>query len=555
MRGDMSDDLAEISHAQVEEALARVKEALPPEISQRINRIVRAYLAVIKVVEKKNASIKRLQRMLFGSRSEKTKKVLSSQDPLPGIEDKNPKQSSGGGAKPKPPAAPKPGHGRNGQDAYWGAELECIPHHTLKSGERCPECLKGKIYEQRNDPAILVRITGRPPLGAKIYHLQRLRCNLCQEVFPAKSPKGVGEQKYDATAASMIAIFKYGGGFPWSRLQKIQDAVGIPLAASTQWGIVRDAAQNIRPAYEELERQAAQGSVLYNDDTVMRILDWMGARRDKNLENYAKGVAEGRKMIAPDRTGIFTSGIVSEIRGWRVALFYTGRRHAGENLANLLGKRDASLRPPIQMCDALSRNLPKDFKTIVGNCLAHGRRKFVDSVDNFPAECEYILDVLGEAYKNDATAKRQKMTAAQRLKLHQERSAPPMMELHDWMQAQIAEKKIEPNSGMGEAIGYLLKHWENLTLFLRKAGAPLDNNLCERVLKRAILHRKNSLFYKTDKGAGVGDIYMSLIHTCSLNGADPFDYLNQLQRHPEETRKNPERWMPWNYPKANSKNS
>ena len=81
-------------------------------------------------------------------------------------------------------------------------------------------------------------------------------------------------------------------------------------------------------------------------------------------------------------------------------------------------------------------------------------------------------------------------------------------------------------------------------MFLRQAGAPLDNNVCERSLKKAILHRKNSLFYKTEKGAEVGDLFMSLIHTAELCGANPFDYLTQLQRHADELKQD---WMPWNY--------
>ena len=118
---------------------------------------------------------------------------------------------------------------------------------------------------------------------------------------------------------------------------------------------------------------------------------------------------------------------------------------------------------------------------------------------------------------------------------------------YDWETVSNDLTNSEPNSGLGEAVGYMLKHWEKLTLFLRQAGAPLDNNVCERALKKAILHRKNSLFYKTDAGARVGDAFMSLIHTCALNGADPFDYITQLQRHAKEVREKPEQWMPWNY--------
>jgi hypothetical protein len=106
---------------------------------------------------------------------------------------------------------------------------------------------------------------------------------------------------------------------------------------------------------------------------------------------------------------------------------------------------------------------------------------------------------------------------------------------------------VEPNAGLGQAISYLLKHWDKLTLFLRVAGAPIDNNLVERALKKAILHRKNSLFYKTRKGAQMGDLFMSLIHTCELNGANAFDYLTELQRHAEQLKQNPSAWMPWNY--------
>ena len=103
------------------------------------------------------------------------------------------------------------------------------------------------------------------------------------------------------------------------------------------------------------------------------------------------------------------------------------------------------------------------------------------------------------------------------------------------MEAQFAHHLVEPNSGLGKAITYFLRHWKGLTAFLREAGAPLDNNICERALKRAVLHRKNALFYRTLHGSEVGDLFMSLIHTCELAGANPFDYLTQLQRHAART--------------------
>ena len=125
-----------------------------------------------------------------------------------------------------------------------------------------------------------------------------------------------------------------------------------------------------------------------------------------------------------------------------------------------------------------------------------------------------------------------------------------MEKLKEWLQTQTHERKVEPNSSLGKAIAYMLKHWEPLTLFLRVPGAPLDNNLCEQLLKRAILHRKNSLFFRTEHGAYIGDLFMSLIHTCRLNRVNPFHYLTTLQKHSSELFKNPGKWLPWNYLQA-----
>jgi hypothetical protein len=249
----------------------------------------------------------------------------------------------------------------------------------------------------------------------------------------------------------------------------------------------------------------------------------------------------------PERTGVFTTGIVSRKDGRNIALFFTGRKHAGENLSDVLRRRAAELDAPIQMCDALSRNLPKDLKVILANCIAHSRRKFVEVVENFPQECRYVLETLGQVYKNDAIAREAKMSPEERLRFHQDQSAPLMADLDRWLVDQIDGRKVEPNSGLGEAITYAIDHWAKLTRFLKVPGAPLDNNIVERALKKAIIHRNNSLFYKTENGAHVGDIFMSLIYTCQLQGVDPFHYLTELQRHSEELAANPKEWMPWNY--------
>lgn len=422
------------------------------------------------------------------------------------------------------------GHGRNGARAFINSRKIAIAHAKLKHGDRCPECGRGNVYGQK-EPKVLVRIVGQAPLAATVYSLERLRCGACGQVFTAQEPEGVGPEKYDETAAAMIAQLKYGSGTPFYRLEQLEGQMGIPLPAATQWEVVEEAAEIIKPARDELIRQAAQGELVHNDDTSMRVL---GLVRESSDE----------------RTGVFTSGIVSSWQGRKIALYFTGPKHAGENLAEVLKQRAKQASPIIQMCDALSRNVPKlpaGVEILLANCLAHGRRQFIEVAKDFPDECRYVLEMLGQVYSHDAQARERSLTPDQRLQFHQAHSGPVIEQLHHWLEAQFAERKTEPNSGLGKAIKYLLRHWQALTLFLRKAGAPLDNNLVERALKRAVLHRKNALFYRTLNGAEVGDLFMSLIHTCQLCGANSFDYLIELQRHAKELATSPAEWMPWNY--------
>jgi transposase len=490
----------------VKSICARVEASpLPEQDRTIIKAVMQDYLLLGQAFTEKSHSVSRLLKMIFGAKTEKADKVLN-----------RPPKPEGVKIKPE-------GHGRNGACAYTGSRKVTVPHIALRSGDICPGCEKGKVYP--STPGVTVRITGNAPLNACVWEQEKLRCNLCGEVFTAKLPNEAGDTKYDASAGAMVALLKYGSGLPFNRLEEVQEGLGIPLPASTQWDVVEKTADRINPVYNELIRQAAQGHVIHNDDTTIKILS---AVNDK----------EGRK-------GTFTTGMLSVADKRRIALFFTGHKHAGENITDLLKERHAGLDPPIQMCDALSRNTSKEFETILANCMAHARRNFVDIAENFPDECTHVIEILGAVYKNDAEAKC--MTPSERLMRHQLESGPLMEKLHKGMTVQFEEKLVEPNSGLGKAFSYMLKHWDALTLFLKVEGAPLDNNICEQALKRAILHRKNSLFYKTLHGACIGDLFMSIIHTCRLSKVNPFDYLIALQKHSPEVFKNPQKWLPWNY--------
>jgi len=529
----------DLDQSELEAILERAKTTpMSEEEYAKLHAAIETLVFLTQELEKKQVSVQRLKQLLFGATTETTRKVMEK------LLDETSKERTSrdeAAQEQEPEAAEKaPGHGRNGTEDYVGAEKVRVTHESLKPGDPCPNCKKGTVYESV-EPGHLVRIKGQAPLGATVYEVQKLRCNLCGTTFTARTPPGIGSQKYDAESASMIALLKYGTGLPFNRLERLEGSLGIPLPAATQWEIVEDSADEIEPAQDELIRQAAQGDILHNDDTTMKVLALAG-RREKLLDPDLPR--------ARDRTGVFTSGIVSILEGRRIALFFTGRRHAGENLATVLKQRASELGRPIQMCDALSRNLPdlpEELQTIVAHCLAHARRQFVDVAGNFPDECLHVLLILKEVYTNDALAKDQGLSPEQRLHFHQKNSGPKMDALKAWLTAQFEERKVEPNSGLGEAITYMLKYWDQLTLFLHQPAAPLDNNICEQALKKAILHRKNAYFYKTENGARVGDLFMSLIHTCELNGVNPFHYLTELQKHADELSAHPADWMPWNY--------
>jgi transposase len=516
-------------------------EPLPADEHATLKAAVDTLARLTEELETKTTTLQRVRRLIFGPRTETTDKILGKAQEGHSEDATAPNPSAvgeaSGASAGDTPRKPRQGHGRNGAEDYPRAPRIPVAHATLKQGDPCPEAgCTGRLYVQRQEPAVLVRVTGVAPLRAQVYALERLRCGLCGTVFTAAPPAQVGSAKYDETAAAMIALLKYGCGLPFHRIARLQQALAIPLPATTQWDVVAQAAAQIAPAGDELIRQAAEGTLLYNDDTPMRILKFTAEARAEALPPGAK----------PQRTGVFTSGVVAQSANGPIALFKTGPCHAGEHLAEVLDQRqDPAV--PIQMSDALARNTPGNHPTQAANCIPHGRRKFVEVYAAFPDQVAFVLETLRPVFHTDRQAKQDGLSPAARLLLHQQQSAPRMQALHDWMDRQIADHLVEPNSGLGQAIAYMQNHWEKLTLFLRVPGAPLSNNLCERALKKAILHRKNALFYRTLNGAKVGDLFMSLIHTAELHRVEPFDYLVALLRHAPALALDPAAWMPWSY--------
>ncbi len=350
-----SPELVEVDSTRLEEVLRRVEPSLDEEDFTLVRAVFRSYAHLAELVEDKNTSIRRLRQLFFGASTETTDAVVgrnaerpeAAVPPVTGAETGS-AADEGNTDEPGATAASR-GHGRNAAEAYRGAWRIVVTHPSLTAGDACPACGQGTVYDKA--PGVLVRITGQPPLAAKVYQLQKLRCHLCGQVFTAPLPQEAGEKKYDATAGSMIGLLKYGSGLPFNRLDGLQGDLDVPLPASTQWEIVQAVAAVLAPAFAELIRQAAQGDVLHNDDTTVKILELMGERGRPETPGGVTAEAD----VAESRRGLFTSGVVALLEGHRVALFFSGRRHAGENLAQILKHRVEQLPPPIQMCDALSR--------------------------------------------------------------------------------------------------------------------------------------------------------------------------------------------------------
>jgi len=390
-----------------------------------------------------------------------------------------------------------------------------------------------------------MRLDGNALLSAVRYALEKLRCSACGQVFTASIPVTAGAEKYTARARAVLALARYYLGVPWHRLEGFQALMGVPVPDATQWDQGEIVGDCTHPIFKWLEKEAAQGEVIYQDDTPGRVLTLIEENQIARAQAQAQGKAK------PDtRTGMYTTALIVQVGGRRICLYYTGRRHAGENLEALLRKREPGRSKPLVMSDALSHNNAEEAHLIRCHCLAHARRQFSDVAEDFPAESAVVVDALKLIYDHDDEARDQGLSAPERLAYHQTYSEPVFAALHTWLEEQTAQRLVEPNSSLGKAIAYLLEHWKTLTQCVKEPGAPLDNNVAERALKLCIRQRKNSLFYASEHSAYIASILTSVIATCVQAGVNALDYLVVVQEHRHEVFANPSAWLPWNYEAA-----
>jgi len=527
-------------------------------------QVVRWLFWLFFVVQEAQLSLKRLRTLLFG-RGTPIAKARAPEASAPSSELVGEGDGAGAGrsreaeasgviearsaaapgasdtaARSKPTGGHRRGTGRLGAEAYEGAERVECRHEELAIGQRCPVCGQGTLYEL--PPGREMRIDGHAMLSAIRYVLQKLRCSACGQIFTASLPPAAGVDKYSPRARAVLAIGRYYLGLPLYRLQSYQAMLGVPVADATQWDQIEQVGDCSYVVFAYLETLAAQGELIYQDDTSVRVLTLI--KENQAIQAHAEALG---LLRAKERTGMFTTALVVQVGERTICLYYSGRSHAGENLKALLEQRQAGLDKPVVMSDALSRNEADEDGLVRCHCLAHGRRQFSDLEDVFPQECQVVIKALKQVFDHEDEARDQQMSPLDRLTYHQAYSQPIMDELKPWLQKQLDDRLVEPNSSLGKAMAYMQAHWDTLTRFLSIPGAPLENNVVERALKLFIRQRKNSLFYKTEYSAYIASVLTSLIATCLHAGVNALEYLVALQEHRQEVFAAPEAWLPWTY--------
>ncbi len=542
-------DEVKLSQQEGEALIDRIQASNLEEEDRRVVvKLIRLYFWLTFVLQETKISLKRLKTALFGDRRRgRGRRTENRQGETDGsLSNESSKDKSGTEATSKETAAGdenrgqeleetqekdrRRGHGRMSAQRYVGARKVVCRHEDLEPGQRCPACGRGRLYPLPS--GVEIRIDGHGLLEAIHYELERLRCSGCGQVFTAPLPQEAGEEKYNARARAVLALGRYYLGLPFYRIEHYQALLGVPISDATQWDQVERVADCAYPVYECLKELAAQGEVIYQDDTHVRILSLL---------------AENEQREEGERTGMYTTALVVQQGEHTIELYFSGRAHAGENLDAVLALRDADRDAPIVMSDALSVNEVQE-PVIRCHCLAHGRRQFDEIEEVFPKECDYVIASLKQVFQNEEITRLRQMRPEQRLAYHQAHSGSVMEQLRAWLEKQFEDRTVEPNSSLGKAFQYLLNHWETLTHFLRVRGAPLENNIVERALKLMIRQRKNSLFYASAHSAYVASVLTSLIATCVQAGVNALEYLVSLQVHRAEVFKNPAAWLPWNYP-------
>jgi len=543
--------------------------------------IIDSYLHLMNILAGKTTTIKKLKRLIFGNRSEKSKNDEGNSggggQGNPGNPSSGPAVSGDGSAGPSNPPSSNGnqaqgvspnnpddgkkkkkrtgGNGRNGHDNYTGATvIKCPLCETETPGAICPSCGEHKLYALPSISSI--KLIGAAPVLAVKFEKERSGC-VCGAIFSGKAPAEYEDlfagKKYTPSALSSMIHQKYDLGVPFGALGNYQAKLGIPLPASTQANKINDCFAPVVAISDELVRLGANMDCIGFDDTPIKILE---GRITKEGEKTLRG--HGSVFVCKNIDGDQT-----------IILFFLDFGHAGKSLLKILQKRQVERSPVICICDGLpSYESYVENENIIGcNCNVHSRRQFIDhDPEEKDLYCALIIAQYRVVYKNEKYCVEQGMTASQRQEYHAANSneamdtieatcrlitenpdSPNVNQLREKLKLPEYAGPSAPNSDLYGYANYILLRWKNLTNFLSVPGVPLDTNYVERMVKAVIDVRKKSFFFKTVKSAQEAGKVMSVIETATMNGANSDDYIKFILEHPQEVIHSPGLFLPWNY--------
>jgi transposase len=432
----------------------------------------------------------------------------------------------------------------------------CVHHKTLKPGDTCPECGKGKLYEvdsMEDDIKVFIKEL----IKIKRYLRQRLRCNACGWYATAERPPEAGESNgHSGELVAYVVIMRCNGGMPYNRSGSLNKSLGLSLTKQQVYAICADFAEMFSVVIAAMRKEVANCPVIANDSTTAKIIE---VSKIKESPTYKPGSKKNPSERSSSRTSVVI-GFDSELQPVG-CIFHTGQMHSGEFMETILDDRDKELAAPVVMADMATTsdtpqfNAAKDEEKpyIRAGCNDHALRKIEQALKAYPQNIVLVHNYQC-IYAHDALIKDRNLPPADRLKVHRNLNASRMEQIKS---DALAIKngtggfiKAEPNSIEGKAVAYFLKYWDCLTGFLNVVGVPLSNCSCEQALKKMIWLRNSSRVFRTLKGAATTDSLQTLIHTAGVIEVNAFEYCLALCQNQDQVKQNPHLWTPRAYKTA-----
>ncbi|MFC1612066.1 transposase [Myxococcota bacterium] len=534
--------------ALLQKLRAHGEQALTDDDYDALLGVVQTWAHITEIAAQDSASIREIRRLLGIARQRDNPRASTSApaqgEPTDDAED-HPEagESPSDGADKDEDGSDeyRDPHGRRNADNFEQLEQAHHAHVTLHSGDCCPSCLRGRVYKYR--PSTFTTISGRSPLVATRHTVESLQCNLCKEVFRAPLPAvleadGVsGRVLYTHSAVAMVCILRCFGGLPMHRQDRLQKALGVPVPDASIWDMHERLANAMRPVWRHLVTQSANARLFFGDDTGATIISCRSKVRPDRRTGELKR-----------RTGCHTTCVIAVLEDEHAAvLFLTGIHHTGEVMDLIVADRDPALPPPIFMGDCIESNTVTTARVYYAGCNVHAIRRFKELAENYPEHADYALERYGQIYKNEAKCIKAKLSPEQRCVYHREHSRKLLRQIAEYGEDMFEQRRVEPNSDLGEAFEYVIGNERRLAAFARHPNAPLDNNRVERALRTSVRLRETTHFFRNPVGAGVADTILTVGATALHTRVNLFEYFVELQRHAEEVRADPGAWVPWRY--------